>query len=90
MRIEQFDVDDDELVRLWHCEQPMNCIAERLGINEQLLGNAWRHLKRKGMIPRGDRPRRGRDAVDASHDGRPRIAGRDPLLASLMREHGQK
>jgi hypothetical protein len=87
MQIHNREIDDDELVRLWHSEERVGPIAIRLGLDASHLIAAWRRLKEGGILPRGERPMGRTSRPDDIYDGRPKVGlyGRDPLYDALAR-----
>jgi hypothetical protein len=82
---------EKELIELWHSDLLIKDIAAKFGVQPNEISLAWRKLKERDLLPRGDRPR-SRSAryfnEVSGGDGRPHDDG--SMLEALQRAHPER
>jgi hypothetical protein len=83
-------VSDEELIQLWHNNQPIMTVATALGISVNTLAAHWLRLKRAQLVPTVKRPvlHEQEKYYPESHDTNPPLLFEDRLLDKLLEVHG--
>jgi hypothetical protein len=79
---------EEQLIELWRSNLLTKEVAQQLAMHPREVSLAWRRLKARGLLPKGDRPRNrtARYINDTSGgDGRPQDDG--SMLDALHRAH---
>ena len=87
-------ITDDELILLWHTDEPSHMMARRLCVTNEWLRRSWDRLRRDKRLPDGRRSASHPSPMDSreqERDGRPSTTplddSYDPLLDALCEHH---